>query len=190
MKKIMLFWCLIFSCVFQVSAEVWKGPYSYNNIQSDFVAGYDQKNDPLFIGLIHSGESNLNALVVEKGGYVALRGQKTPSDGQWVVGMLAEKFRGLIYTHKDKVMHSKHFLVFAPDKPSNYEWRAGEDGSIPAGALRLWRGGEARYICRAKWRKGIFPGTLDVAQKSCFITFGGKTRRLFVYEVLIETASL
>ncbi len=70
------------------------------------------------------------------------------------------------------------------------KWVAASGGQVPSGALPAGAekapGAEPLYLCRAKYRDGLYPGKLRAAFGGCNIPWDGKEVPVKEYEVLVK----
>lgn len=168
------------------SAE-WRGPYKYKKFEPGLVAGHEGSGEIVYIGLVHSSKVSISDHIDKKNESGVIRSKpKISSDGSWIVGKVAEQYRGISYADDRYEEHHREYFIFNPLDHKAYEWRSYSDGDYPKNAISIWGDPNGGLICRARWADTLLPGTFYPKQLTCNIAYGGRTRKLFVYELLTK----
>ena len=81
------------------------------------------------------------------------------------------------------------FAGLAVPSTAQAEWIGSDGGHVPRGAVRAGRehapGGEALFICRARFKNGIHPGKVRRGLGGCNVPWGGRENTVRSYEVLV-----
>lgn len=180
-----LFLILFFSL--PAFAQEWSGPYEYTKFPKDsFLAGNEVNGNPIYLGLVFHDSKDFIKDLKNKGVSRLLEPNTAKYKGKWIIAKINPRYRGVRYAHENEEHFSKDYIAFNPSNSEKYKWVSTKDGDRPENSVKVWGPESNRYICRANWAGGIFPGVLNTQLKSCSFSFGSRERTVFIYEVLTK----
>jgi hypothetical protein len=87
-------------------------------------------------------------------------------------------------SHEGKTYFFSKYKVLVGD---GYSWAAVYEGEIPFDAFSFGEEsqGNVRYICRGDVESHWYPGNISQTNKGCSISYEGKAKTVYWYEVLV-----